>query len=296
MSNADALMVVGFGGPECMDDVIPFLERVTAGRGIPRERLAEVGEHYIHFGGKSPVNEQNRALAEALAARLKERGIPIPVVIANRNSAPFIPDVLTELASSGVKEVLALATASFSCYSSCRQYREDLGQSLEEISPTDLRVRKLPPFWDLPGLEDAYVEALTPALTNETNSTRVMFAIHSLPLSMAESAGAAGNGYVNQQRDLARRVLSRACALVGLEEEPTWELVYQSRSGPPHIPWLEPDISDALQAAHDQGITKVVCVPISFLTDHMEVVWDLDTQAAETAAELGVEFTRVPTP
>ncbi|MDR0489541.1 MAG: ferrochelatase [Propionibacteriaceae bacterium] len=315
MTNFDALMVVGFGGPECMDDVIPFLERVTAGRGIPRERLAEVGEHYIHFGGYSPVNEQNRGLTEALAARLRAKGFDLPVVLGNRNSPPFITDVLSDLTDQGARKVLALAIASFSCYSSCRQYREDLGVALGNLADGNVTIAKLPPFWDIPGLEDAYVEALTAALaglacgscdeasahsrriqTPDLSKTRVMFAIHSLPLSMASTAGAKGNAYVDQQRELSARVLARASNQAGLDEGPTWELVYQSRSGPPHIPWLEPDISDAITTAHEQGVTNVICVPISFLTDHMEVIWDLDTQALETATELGVEFTRVPTP
>ncbi|MCL1923293.1 MAG: ferrochelatase [Propionibacteriaceae bacterium] len=297
LANADALMVIGFGGPESVDEVIPFLERVTAGRGIPPERLAEVGEHYYAFEGRSPVNGQNKVLTQELARRISDQGLDIPVVRANRNSPPFVADVVQGLIDHGAKNIMAIALASFSCYSSCRQYREDLALALESSGARDVEIVKVPNCWSVPGLEDAFVESLTPALAGVGDqSTRVMFAIHSLPLPMASSAGPNGDAYVDQQKALAERIMDRAWRDAGLEEEPPWELVYQSRSGPPHVPWLEPDISDAILEAHKDGITHVICVPISFLTDHMEVIWDLDTQAAETADDLGLDFTRVPTP
>ncbi|MCL1906534.1 MAG: ferrochelatase [Propionibacteriaceae bacterium] len=297
LANADALMVIGFGGPESPDEVIPFLQSVTAGRGIPEERLAEVGEHYFHFGGKSPVNEQNLALTLALADRLKKLGFDLPVVRANRNSAPFIPDVLHQLADQGAKKVMGVALASFSSYSSCRQYREDLGKAVQSLDDPSIEVVKLPGLCRVPGLEDAFVEGLTPALAQVADeSTVVMFAVHSLPTAMAATSGPQGNAYVGQHRDLAQRIIDRAWKDAGLDQCPPWEIVFQSRSGPAHIPWLEPDISDAILEAHKQGITHVICVPLSFLTDHMEVIWDLDTQAAETADDLGLDFTRVPTP
>jgi ferrochelatase len=297
LSNADALMVIGFGGPESREEVIPFLKMVTAGRDIPPERLGEVGEHYLAFDGKSPVNQQNLALTQGLAERLHARGLSIPVVRANRNSAPFVEDVLAELVDQGVTSVMGLALASFSCYSSCRQYREDLGVAHRTVGADHVNVVKIPNLWSVPGLEDAFVEALAPVLAHvEDQSTRVMFAVHSLPVAMATTSGVRGNAYVDQQRDLAERIIDRAWRQADMDEEPSWELVFQSRSGPAHVPWLEPDISDAILEAHKQGIAHVICVPISFLTDHMEVMWDLDTQAAETAEDLGVDFSRIPTP
>jgi ferrochelatase len=276
----DVLMVLGFGGPEAPQDVLPFMRRVTAGRGIPDARLEEVGRHYLAFGGRSPINAQHRALARGLAERLDR-----PVVVANRNSPPFVPEVLAGLAGQGVRRVLVLATAAFASYSSCRQYRENLAAGL----PRGMTAVKLPPFPELPGLAQALAEPLAAAARP---GQVVFFAVHSLPAAMAAAAGPAGGAYVDQQAALARRVM----ALAGLGAGHGFQLVYQSRSGPPHAAWLEPDVNDALEQAALDGAREVLVVPVSFLTDHMEVMWDLDTQAAATARRLGLGFRRLPTP
>jgi ferrochelatase len=298
----DALVMLGFGGPEHLDEVVPFLERVTAGRGIPPERLIEVGQHYITLGGVSPINAQNRQLRAALAERLAARGLDIEFALANRNSPPFVPDVLRELAGRGKRNLLALATAAYSSYSGCRQYREDLGMALAELDDTGLRVVKLPPFPDLPGLEVALTDLLATTLAEVGEAARplVMVTTHSIPTSLSSNAGpeggrTGGDLYTAQQRDLAERVIGPAAARAGFAAPPRWRLVYQSRSGSPHVPWLEPDINDAITEEAAAGVTDIVIVPIGFLTDHVEVIWDLDTQAKQTAEALGVRTHRVPT-
>ncbi len=291
----DAWVLLGFGGPEAEAEVVPFLERVTAGRGIPPERLVEVGQHYFTLGGASPINQQNRALLGALTAALAEAGINLDAVLANRNSAPFVPDVLAGLAGRGHHRLLAVATAAYSGYSSCRQYREDVGLAL--AAGLELEVLKLPPFFDLPGFTGAITEllldSLPPDLDLAEDSTRLLFTTHSIPEVMAASAGPDGGAYVAQHRWVAQRVVDGIAAATGVQKP--WELVFQSRSGPPSVPWLEPDVNDALAELAGAGATDVVLVPIGFLSDHVEVIWDLDTQARETADGLGLRLVRTPT-
>lgn len=298
----DALVMLGFGGPEHVDEVVPFLERVTAGRGIPRERLVEVGQHYLTLGGVSPINAQNRQLRAALADRLAARGVEVEFVLANRNSAPFVPDVLADLASRGRRDLLAFSTAAFSSYSGCRQYREDLGLALEQLADPDLRIVKVPPFPHLPGMVEAVAELLAATLAEvgEAAAPLVMFTTHSIPTSLSSNAGpeggrTGGDLYSAQQLDLAAAVIGPAAARAGFAAAPPWQLVYQSRSGAPHVPWLEPDINDAITEVAGTGVRDIVIVPIGFLTDHVEVIWDLDTQARATAEALGVRTHRVPT-
>ena len=299
----DALVMLGFGGPEHVDEVVPFLERVTAGRGIPRERLLEVGQHYLTLGGVSPINAQNRAMRSALAERLVERGVDTELVLANRNSPPFVADVLRELAEQGRTKLLAWATAAYSSYSGCRQYREDLGMAVEELAEAGIDVVKLPPFPELPGLIEATTDLLAATLAGlpaEADELLVMFTTHSIPLSFSSNAGPEGarrdgDLYTAQHRTVAERTIAAAAARAGLVQTPAWTLVYQSRSGAPHVPWLEPDINDAITEAAAAGVRDVVIVPIGFLTDHVEVIWDLDTQARQTADALGVRTHRVPT-
>lgn len=297
----DALLMVGFGGPESVAEVLPFLERVTAGRGIPRERLLEVGQHYLTLGGVSPINAQNRALRDALAERLRERGVATELVLANRNSPPFIPDVVADQLARGHTRLLAWSTAAFSSYSGCRQYREDLSLALDQSQVEQVTLAKLPPFPDLPGLLQANAELLAEVLRPlqpASSETLVLVTTHSIPETMAEKAGphpGPGNQYVSQQHRLAADVVSRASADAGWASPPDWQFVYQSRSGAPHIPWLEPDINDAIEAAADAGVRKIVVLPIGFLTDHVEVIWDLDTQARETAERHDIELHRVAT-
>lgn len=293
----DAVLLLGFGGPESEAEVLPFLERVTAGRGIPVERLREVGQHYFTLGGVSPINEQNRQLRQALAAALDAQlGIPVPVRLAHRNSAPFVADVLAEVAACGSRRILAVATSAYAGYSACRQYREDLGLAREQTG-VEVEIRKLPPFFDLDGFSSTIAELLLAAIGPEVDlgaeTTRLMFTTHSIPTALAASSGVSGGAYVAQHRWVAEQVCAHLKQATGITKP--WQLVFQSRSGPPQVPWLEPDVSDALTEAASKGAQTVVLVPIGFLSDHMEVIWDLDTQAAQTAAQVGVQLIRTPT-
>ena len=292
----DAVILLGFGGPEGEDQVVPFLERVTAGRGIPPERLLEVGQHYFTLGGVSPINGQNRALLNALTAALRAAGVTIDTALANRNSPPFVPDVLGDLADRGHRRILAVATSAYSGYSSCRQYREDLGLALTQTG-LELEILKLPPFFDLPGFAGTITELLLASLPDDLDlaaaGTRLLFSTHSIPNSMAATAGPEGNGYLTQHRWVADQVADGIAAATG--NRPAWQLVFQSRSGPPSMPWLEPDINDVLRDLAAEGVTDVVLAPIGFLSDHVEVIWDLDTEAMATAAELGIRLVRTPT-
>jgi ferrochelatase len=297
----DAVLLLGFGGPEALDEVRPFLERVTAGRGIPPERLDEVGHHYVTLGGVSPINAQNRALRAALEAALVERDHPIPVVLANRNSPPFVKDVLAEIVDTGANRLLVLATSAYSSYSSCRQYRQDVGAALAGFPGLD--IVKVPPFPDLPGFAEAAAEALAPVLAEPGRRPYLLVTTHSIPMSMARTSGpedrwpedpGTPGTYVTQHLAVAEAAVTLAAARAGVDVPP-WRLVFQSRSGPPAMPWLEPDVNDVLAELAAAGVTDVVAAPMGFLSDHVEVVWDLDTEAAATAAELGIRFTRVPT-
>ncbi|MCG2806153.1 MAG: ferrochelatase [Propionicimonas sp.] len=292
----DAVVLLGFGGPEGVEEVVPFLEQVTAGRGIPPERLAEVGQHYFAMGGVSPINAQNRALLAALSQRFDAEGVLIETALANRNSPPFVPDVLRDLAARGHRRILGVATAAYSGYSACRQYREDLGSALAATG-LELVVRKLPPFFDLDGFTAAITELLLQALPSDldlaADTTKLVFTTHSIPNSMAASSGSTGDAYVSQHRWVAAQVAAGIAVATGIDKP--WELVFQSRSGPPQVPWLEPDVNDALTECSATGSTDVVLVPIGFISDHMEVIWDLDTQASQTAKQLGLRLVRTPT-
>ncbi len=292
----DAVLLLGFGGPEAAEEVVPFLERVTAGRGIPVERLAEVGQHYFQLGGVSPINAQNRALRQALATELTASGHLVDVVLANRNSAPFVAEVLAELSARGVRTVLGVATSAYSGYSACRQYREDLGLALASTG-VSIDVRKLPPTFDLPGFVAAMTQLLLASLPSDlvldAPETRLVFTTHSIPTSMATASGPSGNAYLSQHRWVASQIVMGVAEATGVTL--AWDLVFQSRSGPPSVPWLEPDVNDALAEYAANGARTVILVPIGFLSDHMEVVWDLDTQAAHTANSLGLRLIRTPT-
>ncbi|MGF9662825.1 ferrochelatase [Arthrobacter crystallopoietes] len=305
----DAVVLASFGGPEGQEDVIPFLRNVTRGRGIPDERLEEVSHHYRAFGGISPINAQNRALKQALEAELQRRGIDLPVLWGNRNWAPFIADTFREAYDAGHRRVLAVSTSAYSCYSSCRQYREDFGMALVETGlEGKLEVDKVRQYFDHPGFVEPFAEGVAAGLATvraelaakgEPDAPiHIMFATHSIPIGDAEAAGPrgvefdGGSAYVAQHLATAQAVLDRVPEAAGAD----WSLVYQSRSGAPHIPWLEPDINDALQELPGKGAKGVVIVPLGFVSDHMEVVWDLDTEALQTCAELGLAATRVPTP
>lgn len=302
----DALLLVSFGGPEGPADVMPFLENVTRGRGIPRERLEAVAHHYLALGGVSPINGQNRALIAALRDELAARGINLPVYWGNRNWAPLLAPELARIHGDGHRRVLALATSAYASYSGCRQYREDLARALDAAGLDGrLGIERLRHYFDHPGFTGPFAEGLAIALGElvadgiEGDEVRVFFTTHSIPMAMATASGPAGKfdaggAYVAQHLAAIGLVVDEALALGA--RVPAWSLVYQSRSGAPHTPWLEPDINDALRDAHAAGMRAAVIVPIGFVSDHVEVVWDLDHEARETCDGLGVQMVRVATP
>lgn len=284
----DAVILVSFGGPEGMADVMPFLENVTRGRGIPRERLEEVAHHYGLFGGISPINGQNRALIAALGAELAAHGIALPIYFGNRNWEPTLPDALAEMRDAGVRRALALFTTGFSCYSGCRQYRENIQAAQEEVGPDAPEVLKARMFYNHPGFVEANVDiarhALAEVPAERREAAHVVFTAHSIPLAMAEVSR-----YEQQLLEASRLVAEGA----GVEAA-RWQLVYQSRSGPPQQPWLEPDICQHLRALRERGVADVVVVPIGFVSDHMEVLFDLDEEAKQVAEEIGLGYVRAP--
>jgi ferrochelatase len=302
----DAILLAGFGGPEGQDDVIPFLRNVTRGRGIPDERLEEVAHHYRHFDGVSPINAQNRALKAALEAEIARRGIDLPVYWGNRNWAPYLEEAVQDASAAGDTTLLAIATSAYSSFSSCRQYREDFARVLEATGLGEtVTIDKVRQFFDHPGFVATFVEGVRAAVAGfladgiAPSAIRVLFSTHSIPLADAERSGprdvdwGEGGAYAAQHRAVAELVMGEVAASTA---EIGWELVYQSRSGPPSQPWLEPDVNDVIAGLPAQGIEAVAIVPLGFVSDHMEVLWDLDTEAMEAAAEAGVRAVRTPTP
>ncbi len=290
-------MLVSFGGPERPEEVVPFLENVTRGRGIPRERLAEVGEHYFLFGGKSPINDQCRTLLKALQREFEARDLTQPIYWGNRNWAPFLDDEMRLIEAAGHRRVLAVTTSAYPSYSSCRQYRENLYDATREL---DLEVDRIRHYADHPGFVAASVDATDQALDQlgaRASGAPLIFITHSIPMSMADSAGPPprdpDGAYVGWHRAVAAEVTRQVAARGGAEH--SWELAYCSRSGPPSQPWLEPDVNDRLVELAEAGVDAVVLVPIGFVSDHMEVIFDLDTEAAATAAKLGLTFARAAT-
>ncbi|TFC93147.1 MULTISPECIES: ferrochelatase [Cryobacterium] len=323
----DAVLLLGFGGPEGQDDVIPFLRNVTRGRGVPESRLETVATHYRASGGVSPVNAQNRALRDALQAELAGRGTVVPVYWGNRNWAPYLGDVVAEAVAAGHSRLLALTTSAYSSYSSCRQYRDDLAEARGATLPGDaVCIDAVRPYFDHPGFVTPFVLGVRSALAEferqglAAAELHVLFTTHSIPQADAERSGprersfGAGGAYEAQHRAVAEVVMAavaaaqaRGSAAVVAEggregvavtagAAPAWSLVFQSRSGPPGMPWLKPDVNDAITVLAEAGTRAVVVVPIGFISDHMEVTWDLDTEAAATAAAHDMEFTRVSTP
>ncbi len=288
----DAILLASFGGPEGQDDVIPFLRNVTRGRGIPDERLEEVAHHYRHFGGVSPINQQNRELKAALEARLAERGIDLPVIWGNRNWDPYMADAFREASQRGYTKLIAVGTSAYSSFSSCRQYREDYAIALDDTGlEGELQIDKVRQFFDHPGFVQPFTDSLREALgAFEGETVRVLFSTHSIPSTDAERSGPDGHAYEQQHLAVAARIMADLGSSLG------WQLVYQSRSGPPTQPWLEPDVNEVIASLPEQGVTAVAVVPLGFVSDHMEVLWDLDTEAAETADEAGLRYIRTATP
>ena len=297
----DVVLLGSFGGPESEDEVMPFLRRVVAGRDVPEERLRVVGEHYFDRGGRSPINDLNRDLIARLRAELDRRGLDVPVVWGNRNSEPFFADAVRQCLDLGATRVVTLLTSAYSSYSSCRQYRENLAAAVEEVGAAadGLVVDKVRPYFSHPGLGTAWSRALVAALEGlaDPSAARLLFVTHSVPTAMDDTSGPGdgdGNLYVDQHLRLMHRLLDDAGAALG--SDLTGELVFCSRSGPPQQPWLEPDVNDRIEELAAEGDGPVVVAPIGFVSDHMEVIQDLDTEAAETARRVGLPFVRVATP
>jgi ferrochelatase len=284
-SHYDAVLFVSFGGPDGPDDVLPFLENVLRGRNVPRERMLEVAEHYHHFGGKSPINEQNTALIDALKQELAASGPDLPIYWGNRNWHPLLTDTLREMTAAGVKRALAFVTSGFSCYSGCRQYRENIQAAREAVGPQAPEIDKIRVFFNHPGFVGPMASHVRDAIAavGQGSSTPVLFTAHSIPLSMASSSR-----YCEQLEE-ASRLVAEAAGVTN------WKLVYQSRSGPPTQPWLEPDVCDAIRALHAESVPGLVIAPIGFISDHMEVLFDLDTEAADLCKELGIRMARAAT-
>ena len=291
----DAFLLVSFGGPEGPDEVMPFLENVTRGRGIPRERLEEVAEHYRLFGGVSPINQQCRDLIAALEASFPARGVTLPVYWGNRNWRPYLADTVRQMARDGVRRAIAFVTSAYSSYSSCRQYLDDIERAREQAGPGAPRIDKLRPYFNHPGFIEPLAAGAQAALATlpaaAARRAHLLFTAHSIPVAMADGSGPAGGAYVAQLTDVARMVGDR----VDGGTHP-WRLVYQSRSGPPSQPWLEPDVCGYLAELAEAGTDAAVLVPAGFVSDHMEVMHDLDVEARSTASRLGIAIARAATP
>ena len=285
--NYDALLLLSFGGPEGVDDVIPFLENVTRGRGIPRARLEQVAEHYYHFGGVSPINAQNRALLAALGDELREHGITLPIYFGNRNWHPLLEDTLAQMDADGVRDVLVFVTSAYSSYSGCRQYREDIARAVSGLGVTTMRFDKIRVFFNHPGFIEPMAAKVKDVLATLPSDRRehveVVFTGHSIPLSMAR-----GSAYERQFQAAGSLVTE----LAGLSRH---HIAWQSRSGPPHVPWLEPDVLDVLRELRDAGASDVIVIPLGFISDHLEVLYDLDVEAQDLAKDVGLNMIRVPT-
>ncbi|MAL05835.1 MAG: ferrochelatase [Microbacterium sp.] len=305
----DGILLAGFGGPEGQDDVIPFLRNVTRGRGIPDERLEEVAHHYRHFDGISPINAQNRALKAALEAELAARGIRLPVYWGNRNWTPYLDDAVTAAAEAGHTTLIAVATSAYSSFSSCRQYREDFARVLTETGLAGtVTIDKVRQFFDHPGFVAPFVDGVREAIAGfladgvAPEKIRVLFSTHSVPTADAERSGprdvdfGEGGAYAAQHRAVAEVVMADVAHAIPSAQAVRWELVFQSRSGPPTQPWLEPDVCDVIESLPAQGVEAVAIVPLGFVSDHMEVKWDLDTEALDAAAAAGLRAVRTRTP
>jgi ferrochelatase len=284
----DAILVTSFGGPEGPDDVMPFLENVLRGKNVPHERMLQVAEHYYHFGGKSPINDQNRQLIAALQAELAQHGPNLPIYWGNRNWHPLLTDTLRQMKTDGVKRALAFVTSAYSSYSSCRQYRENIARAQEAVGEGAPIVDKIRVFHNHPGFVEAVVDRVQHALgkipEDRRNQADLIYTAHSIPLSMAQSC------------DYEKQLLETGGLVAERLGRKNWQLVFQSRSGPASQPWLEPDILDCVREIKTRNAASdVVIAPIGFVSDHMEILFDLDTQARELCTELGLNMVRAET-
>jgi protoporphyrin/coproporphyrin ferrochelatase len=302
----DAFLLLSFGGPEGPDDVLPFLENVTRGRGVPPERLAEVARHYQPYGGVSPINAQCRALLAAIGPEFAAAGLDLPLYWGNRNWRPFVADTVRRMAADGVRHAVAFATSAYSSYSACRQYLDDIDRAVAAAGPSAPRIDKIRPYFNHPGFIEPFAASVEDALrtlpSDAQAGARLVFTAHSIPVAMAAASGSvtagtalpavAGGRYAAELREAARLITERTRG-----NSLPFDLVWQSRSGPPSVPWLEPDVNDHIASLAKEGsASAVVVVPAGFVSDHMEVVHDLDAEVAETAASLGLPFARAKAP
>ncbi|WP_067536923.1 ferrochelatase [Nocardia crassostreae] len=290
----EALLLLSFGGPERPEDVMPFLENVTRGRGIPPERLAEVAEHYLHFGGVSPINALNLDIIKAIEAEFAARGIDVPVYFGNRNWHPMVEATVERMRADGIRSALVFPTSAWGGYSGCKQYHEDIVRARAAVADAPDLV-KLRQYFDHPLFIDAFADAIRAAVAeipaDRRDRVRLVFTAHSIPISADNASGPPEvTGLYSAQVAEAARLCATA---TGFDD---YDVVWQSRSGPPQIPWLAPDIVDHLDALHEQGVDAVVVCPVGFVSDHLEVIWDLDNEAKARAAELGMAFARAATP
>lgn len=305
----DGILLASFGGPEGQDDVIPFLRNVTRGRGIPDERLEEVATHYRHFGGVSPINAQNRELKRALEAEIARRGLDLPVYWGNRNWAPYLDQAVTQADQDGRRTLLAISTSAYSSFSSCRQYREDFARVLIDNDLGDrMTIDKVRQFFDHPGFVQPFIEGVEAAIRVylgdgiSADAMQVLFSTHSVPMQDAQRSGprdidwGEGGAYAAQHLAVAEAVMADIATRLPEAAEVGWKLVYQSRSGPASQPWLEPDINDVIEELPAAGVHAIAIVPLGFVSDHMEVLWDLDNEAKDTAERVGIRAVRTPTP
>ena len=294
----DALLLISFGGPERPEEVMPFLENVVRGKNVPPERLQEVARHYDLFDGFSPINTQNRALLAALIGELNAHGPQLPVYWGNRNWHPLLTDTVRQMADDGVRRALALVTAAFGSYPGCRQYLEDIELARQEVGPTAPQIEKLRLFYNHPGFIEAMADCVAAALNEvpaeRRDAARLIFTAHSVPVAMAERSP-----YERQLREACRLVSKLVQGSVfshdpkGSAPPATWQLVYQSRSGPPSQPWLQPDIRNHVRQLHAAGgVQDIVIVPIGFLAEHMEIIYDLDVEIGQLCEELGINMVR----
>jgi ferrochelatase len=291
----DALLLLSFGGPERPEDVMPFRENVTRGRGVPRERLDEVAQHYLHFGGVSPINALNRELIAAIEAEFAARAVDLPVYFGNRNWHPMVEETVATMRADGIGHALVFPTSAWGGYSGCRQYDEDIERARAAVDGAP-ELTKLRQYFDHPLLIDSFADAVRAAVADlpaeVRDRARLVFTAHSIPVAADVAAGPPADGGHLYSRQVAEA--ARLCAAATGYDD--FDVVWQSRSGPPQVPWLEPDIVDHLEALSGKGVEAVVVCPVGFVSDHLEVVWDLDNEAAEKAAELGMAFARAATP
>ena len=298
MPDYDAFLLVGFGGPEGPADVMPFLENVTRGRGVPRDRLAGVARHYEKFGGVSPINQQCRDLLTAIGKDFAAAGVDLPLYWGNRNWHPYLTGTVAQMAADGVRHAIAFVTSAYGSYSGCRQYLDDIEAARAQAGPGAPRIDKIRHFFNHPGFIGPVTEAARAAIgqlpAGVADDAWLVFTAHSVPEAMAAASGPAGGLYPAQLAEAARLVAGELARAEGRERH--WRLAYQSRSGPPSVPWLRPDVGDQLTELSASGVRAVVVIPVGFVSDHMEVVFDLDTEAAGLARRLGLPMARAATP